>query len=219
MKEFFRCGIKVKVYTKKHIRGEKMHITHSFLGETLGSYRCLFFLLLEDYIEAQSDFVHKVDLSLERFARNLGYSGAVIKPFLGDIEAIKTEVLSKNWTEREAHEVRKTPGLLLINIDFEKFDPREHPWIFINLGERIQKDAPDVPLTLIDHILSKLAESTRNAEKDIFQETNKILREVPLTDVASVFEAKPGIFGFSIDIMKGGKLLTTLFDRMSSKHH
>ncbi|KPL75533.1 hypothetical protein ADN00_12895 [Ornatilinea apprima] len=177
-----------------------------------------FFLLLEDYIDAQTEFVHRLDLSLERFARNLGHSGAVVKPFVGDIEATKAEVLRKSWTERELHEIRKTPGLLLINVDFVVFDPREHPWIYINLGERVQQEEPSVPRIWIDHILNKLAESANNTEKDIFQEANKILNEVPLSDVAAIFEVKPGVFGFSIDLLKGGKLLTTLFERMSSKH-
>ena len=54
-----------------------MLITHSFLGVNQGDYRCLFFLLFEDYIETQYQFVRELEPHLERFARNLGDSGAL----------------------------------------------------------------------------------------------------------------------------------------------
>ena len=63
-----------------------MWITHSYLGTTRGRMRCLFFLLYEDYIETQTQFARELDLELERFARNLGDRGAVVRPFLGDID-------------------------------------------------------------------------------------------------------------------------------------
>ena len=76
-------------------------------------------MLIEDYIEAQSQFVRDLDQELERFARKLGDSAAVVKPFTGDIDAVRSQVLDKNWTESELLEVRNTPGLLMINQDFD----------------------------------------------------------------------------------------------------
>jgi hypothetical protein len=43
-----------------------MYITHSYLGTTQGRFRCLFLLLLEDYIEAQSHMLRDLDMALER---------------------------------------------------------------------------------------------------------------------------------------------------------
>ncbi len=78
-----------------------MHITHSFIGTIRKPYRCLFFLLLEDYIEAQTHFARELDLNLERFARNLGDSAALVRPFTGDIDTVRQQVLDKQWSEAE----------------------------------------------------------------------------------------------------------------------
>jgi len=49
-----------------------MYITHSYLGTTQGRFRCLFLLLLEDYIEAQSHMLRDLDMALERKHEELG---------------------------------------------------------------------------------------------------------------------------------------------------
>lgn len=71
-----------------------MHITHSYIGSVQGNSRYSFYLLYEDYIEAQSEFAQDFDLLLERFARNIGHSGVVVRPFLGDVEATKSHIPS-----------------------------------------------------------------------------------------------------------------------------
>ncbi|WP_431066696.1 hypothetical protein [Methylotuvimicrobium sp.] len=73
-----------------------MWITHSYVGTTRNGVRCLFFLLLEDYIEEQTQFARELNLEPERFARNLDAFGAVVRPFGGDIEYARTGVLDKN---------------------------------------------------------------------------------------------------------------------------
>lgn len=96
-----------------------MFITHSYLGTIRGPYRCLFFLLLEDYIQAQSQFVRELDLELERFARNLGDSAPLVKSFTGDIDTTRSHVLDKSWNRDQSQEIVKTPGMLMINEDFD----------------------------------------------------------------------------------------------------
>jgi len=43
--------------------------------------KCSFFLLFEDYVDAQRGLSQSVRDELERFARNLGHAGAVVLPF------------------------------------------------------------------------------------------------------------------------------------------
>jgi hypothetical protein len=81
-----------------------MWITHSFLGTTRGRTKCLFFLLFEDYIDAQRGLPEEVKAELERFARNLGDHGALVTPFPGDAPATHVSVLDKRWTEEEQRE-------------------------------------------------------------------------------------------------------------------
>ncbi len=185
-----------------------MWITNKYLGVTRNNMRCLFFLLLEDYIEEQRTFARDLDLELERFARNLGQNGALVRPFTGDIEATKTHILDKKWTREQLQELRKTPALLMINVDFNEFDPQEHPWFLLNFDEHTSR-SPSV--RDFRDVLENLSDSVNANSIDIFKEAPRIARsiknEVRFSDVAEVFEAKVGVFGFSIDLIKGWKLL------------
>ncbi|MHC4737298.1 MAG: hypothetical protein ACYS9Y_00190 [Planctomycetota bacterium] len=188
-----------------------MFITHSYLGTTREPYRYLFFLLLEDYIEAQTQFVRELDLYLERFARSIGDSGAFVRPFTSDIDTTKNHVLYKNWTNDEKREITKTPGMLMINIDFDKFDPQKHPWIHLCFGERLYEGISGV--YQFGETLGKLAEAVCNTNTDVFEIAHDIKNEVQLSDAAKVFEEKPGIFGFSIDLVKGSEVVSTMLRR------
>jgi hypothetical protein len=193
-----------------------MHITHSFIGSVKGPFKCLFFLLVEDYIEAQSQFARDLDQELERFARKLGDSAAVVKPFMGDIDAVRSQVQDKNWTEGELLEVRNTPGLLMINQDFDVFNPREHPWMIINFGRRKTDYLVALPFK---GILDGIANAVLDPNEDFFVAANKLENEIRATELANVFEAKPGIFGFSVNLFYAGEILNKIFQRMRGAKH
>lgn len=193
-----------------------MHITHSFIGSVKGPFKCLFFLLVEDYIEAQSQFVRDLDQELERFARKLGDSAAVVKPFIGDIDAVRSQVLDKNWTESELLEVRNTPSLLMINQDFDVFNPREHPWMIINFGHRKTDYLVALPFK---GILNGIANAVLDPNEDFFVAANNLENEIRATELVNVFEAKPGIFGFSINLFYAGEILNKIFQRMRGAKH
>lgn len=78
-----------------------MLVTQSYLGTAPGKYRCLFFLLLEDYIEERTQPMQELNQLLERFARNLKSSGALVRPFTGDIEQTGREIQRKHWTAEQ----------------------------------------------------------------------------------------------------------------------
>lgn len=191
-----------------------MFITHSYLGTTKGPYRCLFFLLLEDYIEAQTQFVRELDLELERFARRLGDAAAVVRPFTGDIESTRQQVLDKQRSESQKGEIYKTPSLLMINEDFGLFDPRLHPWIQLHLGQRLQRGVEGV--REFRSTLDKLAAAVLQSDEDIFEAAHDLVDVIRPSDVAKVFEAKPGIFGFSIDLIYGAGLLSMLWRKLAA---
>ena len=191
-----------------------MHITHSFIGAYIGENRCLLFLLYKDYIQEQNNFVRELNPYLERFARKLGYSAALVRPFSGDIESTRAQVLDKNWSESELNEILKTPGLLLINKDFESFNPQSDDWIYINLGQKIFQDSSP----LVDELLGEISETIINPKVNIFSETNKILLKSSLKDAGEIFEAKPGAFGFSLDLMKAFELFPNFLNKIKSRH-
>jgi len=188
-------------------------ITHSYLGTTRGPYRCLFFLLLEDYIEAQTQFVKELELYLERFARHLGNASAVVRPFAGDIEDTRQHVLDKQWSQEELEEIAKTPSLLMINEDFDAFDPRHHPWIQFHFGQKLYEGVPGV--YRYAQTLERLADAVLDTDHDVFDMAHYLIHEVRLSDASKVFEARPGIFGFSIDLIHGAEIVATFCRRLA----
>jgi hypothetical protein len=187
-----------------------MLITYSFIGVSRGDYQFLFFLLFKDYIDAQSRFVRELEPYLERFARNLGNSGALVKPFTGDIETVRHEVLAKNWTDSEREQIEITPGILMIDQDFEAFDPREHPWVHIRLATKLDEE---LGIPSVATWLDILADAVINAERNPFKVAQEVQHEITTEDAVKIFEAKPGAFGFSIDLVAGAEFLMKLFRR------
>jgi hypothetical protein len=186
-----------------------MWITHSYIGTTQNGTRCLLFLLLEDYVEAQTQFARELDLELERFARNLKDSGAVVRPFPGDIEATRSHILEKNWSRDQSDELGKTPALLMINVDFDQFDPQKHPWFLLNFGERMFEGVPGA--YRFREVFRELARVVGDSDVDLFKQAQAVKHAVSASDAARVFEAKPGIFGFSIDLIRAGELLLEVY--------
>jgi hypothetical protein len=189
-----------------------VHITHSYMGTIRKPYRCLFFLLLEDYIESQTQFARELDLHLERFARNLGDNAALVRPFMGDIDTVRQQVLDKQWLEKELEEVRNTPALLMIDQDFNDFDPRKHSWMIINFGRRVTGAYGGLPQ--FESILDELVDIALNAKEDFFTAAYNLKHEIQATECARIFEAKPGLFGFSVNLFYVGTILKKIYDRI-----
>lgn len=192
-----------------------MWITHSYLGTTRGRMRCLFFLLYEDYIDPQTTFVRELDHELERFARNLGHSGAVVRPFPGDIERTKSHVFDKPWDDRQRQELDKTPSLLMINVDFDLFNPQEHPWFLLHFGHKMEHGISSV--YEFRKIFQQIAEAVNNADVDPFEVARASYYEIHPSDAVKIFEVKPGILGFSIDLVKGVEFLQLLWRRFAQR--
>lgn len=190
-----------------------MVITHSYIGTVLGTARYSFYVLYEDYIDAQSGFVRNLEPSLERFARKIKHDGAVVKPFMGDIETTRTQILNKPWTERELSQIHKTPGFLVIDKDFADFDPRKHRWLYLNFGNRLEDRSASnqVAPGEYEDVLNRLADIVLDPNRDLFKEALPIMRKLKLEQVVEIFEARPEVFGFSVDLKRAAKLLLESF--------
>jgi len=178
-----------------------MWITDSYIGTLKGNVRCLFFLLHEDYIEAQRGLPDKVNQELERFSRNMGKFGALVKPFNGDVEHTRASVLDKPWTNKELNIVSKTPSLLMIDQDFDEFDPRTHRWIVLNL------DGEQGDPAKFRSLIQKVLDAIPDADEDPFKFIEKAIKESEVDDFSEVFQIKPGAFGMSLDLKLAWKKL------------
>lgn len=171
---------------------------------TVGGADYLFFVLYEDYNDLQRSFVQEFNVHLERLARELKHGSAVIKPFPGDIEATRRDVLNLGWTEDEIREVCKVPSLLLIRCQFGDFSPRRDPWMIFHFGEARFGDHRG--LSELDQTLRAIAASTKDgAQADLFELANELAKSRP--DGWKIFQAQPGAFGFSIDLVEAGRQL------------
>jgi hypothetical protein len=190
-----------------------MIITSNYWDITRGDDRCLFFLLIEDYLQAQTQFFEELSIHLERFARTLSGAGSVVRPFTGDIDQSRIDILEKPWTDEEREQIEKTPGLLMIDADsFAAFDPRSHNWLQIHFGQKMNQGVPGV--YEFAEPLKKLALAVKHSEDNIFDVAYRIMNPLPKSEALKIFSAKPGIFGFSIDLIQAGGVLQKLCQRM-----
>jgi hypothetical protein len=162
--------------------------------------RCLFFLLFEDYIDAQRGLSDEVKAELERFARNLGDAGALVAPFPGDVPTTQGNVLNKHWTEEERHELHETPAMLMIDTDFDAFDPRRHSWILFHFD---RSSADRTYAAKLRSLLAKIVSATSNQDIDPFAVVRHALRDGVVARASKVFKLEPGAFGVSIDLKAG----------------
>lgn len=187
-------------------------MTSAFAGKIIGSYQYLFLVLYEDYTDFGRGFIAEFNnVYLERLARRLGGRGAVIAPFLGDIERTREEVMSKAWTDREFGEVSQVPALLVISKDFDDFSPRSDPWVIFHFGE--EQYGSSAGLAELDKTLKAIAASVLSSEKgheSLYQIARNITSERP--DLGLAFSLQPNIFGFSIDLLKAGSYLRHLME-------
>jgi hypothetical protein len=178
-----------------------MWITHSFLGTTRGGTRCLFFLLFEDYIDAQRGLSDEVKAELERFARNLGDFGALVAPFPADAPTAHISILDKQWSEGEKIELRQTPAMLMIDTDFDAFDPRRHSWMLFHFDRSSHYDGAYAPK--LRSLLAKIVAATSDREPDPFAVVRSAMRNEAVARAAKVFKLTPGAFGVSVDLRAG----------------
>lgn len=174
-----------------------MWITHSYLGTTRHGTKCLFFLLFEDYIEAQSGLSAQLESELERFARNLGDAGALVRPFAGDVATAMTSIRDKHWPHETIELLQNTPAILMIDRDFDDFDPRYHPWVLLHFERHSNQDA-----TQFHFLLQKITESVTSENSDPIAIVRKALEIQELRDAAECLELKPEVFGISLDLKK-----------------
>ena len=98
---------------------------------------------------------------------------------------------------------------MVLDKDFDEFNPREHRWLYLNFGGKVY-DSP-VPINEYEDILAELAEIISNPESDFFEEALPVIRQLKLASVAEIFEAKPDIFGFSVDLKRAATILREMF--------
>lgn len=133
------------------------------------------------------NYVKELDIILEGFAVKLDKSSSgVLKPDILHIDNVKQDILTKDWTEKEREIFLKTPGMLMINMNFQQFNPRKHKWIYISLSKKDYNTIEDVK-ELLDNICKIVNTSTNN----IFEEIEKVKNKFSRKEASDVIQANP----------------------------
>jgi hypothetical protein len=99
----------------------------------------------------------------------------------------------------------------MIGVDFDEFDPQQHPWILLHFGSKQYEGVAGA--YSFREALAEIAAAVNNDDVDPFEVAHKARHEISAGDAVKVFEAKPSVFGFSVDLVRAGSLLTTLYRR------
>lgn len=191
-----------------------MYVTTRFIGTERGTMNYLFLLLTEDYIEENRKIAEGITPLLNRFARKIGDTGALVRPFPGDEEETLGNALSKNWTEGQIMHMRGSlPALLVIDKDFDEFNPTDSNYIYISLRSSIDEYG-NVKLFQLQELLTLLADAC--ATPELFSTARKYLRVQDKRVLWEALELKPEVVGFSFDLKKGAEFLRLLSQRRQS---
>lgn len=171
-----------------------------------GSGRYVFLLILwNDYVNPVRD---ALDRQADAFGLDLGSSGTLVQAYPQRMYEIAKEVLGKPWQPEIAERFQSDPDpiMLILDRDWQSFDPREHPFGIIWVSRF--SDHPGAVLPF----LQRLALLSRRGDviaylRDVaaHEQQATALDEAQrriglLARVASYIEIKPSVFGVAIDL-------------------
>lgn len=171
-----------------------------------------------------NDYAYPVREELNRqvdaFGMDLGPSAVFFQPYAQRMYAIGEEVVRKPWPPDivKRFESDQDPTILVLERDWDTFDPREHPYgiiwasMFSDKPEEIRSFLQELALhvrrgDLIMYLRDVATRQQRAATLDKTQKSVSLLARL-----ASYIEIKPGVFGVTID-------LSTILRDISERHH
>jgi len=166
-------------------------IVSTFSRVTVGDFNYLFFVIAwNDYMTPMREELNK---QLMAFGADLSIKGKVISSYDQASHRVYQEVLKKNWNKdfRSSIEEEHEPFMLIIDVDFEEFDPQQHRWTVIRFS--------GYPVDSIPKFFHQLALITRK-NKDIFSYLRWLTTKKTVAESAKYIEIKPEIFGVSINV-------------------
>lgn len=185
-----------------------MYITTRFLGTQRGNMKYLFFLLTEDYIENQVKIREAIEPVLMKLACGIGQDGALVRPFRSYEKDTTGDIMEKAWTDDEKRKLSLTPGILIMEKDFNLFDPRKDKWLHISFRKLINSYG-DVQIFELYSVFAELIVACKRGDLlDTFNLSK------PKDGIAKILwdnvEIKPGVCGVSIDLKQVRETLLKL---------
>lgn len=155
-----------------------MFVTSNYKKIKKGEFQYSFFLNNRDSLENRIDFVQELNILIERFSRDLDDRGLIVKSYDSDIEKVRKQILDKPWNPRRLETIRKTPGILMIDTDFDVFNPNRDNWIYFYFirDQRFKRNRGNgFTIEEAEELFDKLAELIIENEFNIFKEVKRML--------------------------------------------
>lgn len=189
-----------------------MRVTATYVGTQRGQMNYLFLLLTEDFIESHKRISEALNPLLEKFARDLDTKGALVRPFTGDERKTLGNVLDKNWSQDQVANIQAgLPAILIIDVDFDVFDPKNCNYILISLRQSISEFG-DVEIFKLQQLLSNLVLGAWIS--DLFRVAHEYLKAQKKDELRKIawdaLEVKPGVYWINLDLKKGIEFFQTL---------
>lgn len=174
-----------------------------FAPVKLGAFKYLF--LIVGWNDYGTEMKNEMAKQLDAFGADLGTSALVLQAYKASEYQTFEEVAKKDWPAdfRERLNGDVDPCMLVIDRDFETFNPAKDRWAAVWFSD-LATYAKDLP-----HLFHKLAQLSKSGES-LFEYLKRLALQhqakeaAKLGRIARYFEVKPQVFGISIDV---GKIL------------
>ena len=188
-----------------------MLVTESYIDVPIGTSTCMFFLLYEDYHDRQQALRNGVQDELDAFGQRLGKHAALVAPYADKVGETRRDVLGKNWPKKMTSEIMNTPSLLMIDVDFDTFDPSRHRWVHIRLDRLEDGRLQSTLRQVVD--LVKRASKLAIERRELFDAVQETVDRPPYAHIAR--NVRVGIPGSGISLSAGD--LLDLFKGLSRR--
>lgn len=178
-----------------------MFVTSNYKKIKKGEFKYSFFLNNRDSLENRRDFVQELNILIERFSRDLDDRGLIVKSYDSDIEKVRKEILNKPWNSRRLETIKKTPGILMIDTDFDAFNPNRNNWLYFYFirDQRFRRNKGNsFTIEEAEELFDKLAELIINNESNIFKEIKRMLVQEKGRTTRKVFTRELVSYGIGI---------------------
>lgn len=149
-----------------------MFTTSNYKEIEKGKFKYAFFLNNRDDYENKRDFVKELNILIERFSEDLANKGLVVKSYNSSIKNTRKEILSKPWNYYRLKTINKTPGMLMIDTDFSKFNPNKNNWIYFYFirDQRFRENRGNsFTIEETEELFDKLSKLIIKEDEDIFK--------------------------------------------------
>lgn len=182
-----------------------MFVTSNYKKIKKGDFKYSFFLNNRDCLENRRDFVRELNILIERFSRDLDDKGLIVKSYDSDIEKVRNEILDKPWNPRRLETIRKTPGILMIDTEFDTFNPNKDNWLYFYFirDQRFNANKGNsFTIEEAEELFDKLSELISKNESNIFKEIKKMLRHEKVRKIGKEVEKELTSYGIGVSADK-----------------